>query len=140
MNSKLLSVTQAAELANISRVSMYRMVNDGRIPCIRIGKLIRIKPEVIGVLVQIQDQASGSAADLKKPVDPLKEQTFFDRLRPELEKAFSDIPSFGEVGFRLLLHDSQVVRIEYAFSKSVKIEPSNTPKGPVQMQKNRYRG
>ena len=139
MNTKLLTVTKAAELANISRVSIYRMVKDGRIPCIRIGKLIRIKPEMIGILAQVQDQEAEPSTDLKRQVDPPKGLSILDLLRPELEKAFSDIPSFGEVGFRLVLHDSQVVRIEYSSSKSVKIEPSTTTTGPAKIPRNRYR-
>ena len=139
MNTKLLSVAQAAELANISRVSMYRMVKDGRIPCIRIGKLIRFNPEMIGILAQVQDQEAEPSTDLKRLVNPPKELSLLERLRPELEKAFSDIPAFGEIGFRLVLHDSQVVRIEYSTSKSVKIEGSKTTNGPVLSPRNRYR-
>ncbi len=121
MDNRLLSLKQAAELANVSRASIYRMVRDGRIPSIRFGKLFRIKPESIGLAVQKQEPTP--PLDQNKIVEKPKEETFLDRLRPELENAFRDIPPFGEVGIRVILHDSQVVRVEYSTSFIKKVDP-----------------
>lgn len=125
MSGKLLTVAQAAELAHLSRTLVYRMVNDGSIPCIRFGSSIRIRPESIGLIEM--EAPSTSKQEPAKSIDPPKEKTFFDSLRPELEKAFKNIPDYGEVGFRLFIHDSQVVRIEYVSSKSIKMELTTIP-------------
>ena len=46
-----------------------------------------------------------------------------DSIRPELERAFKTLPSFGEVGFRVVLHEGKLVRIEYSSSIMVKTDP-----------------
>lgn len=46
-------------------------------------------------------------------------------LRPELEKAFRDIPTFGEVGFRVFFADGEPVRIEYSAALSRKLRGRN---------------
>jgi len=121
MDNRLLSLKQAAEIANVSRESIYRMVRDGRIPSIRFGKLYRIKPESLGVARQKEERIP-MRPDPPKPVKKPKEETFLDRLRPELENAFRHIPSFGEVGIRVILHYSQVVRVEYSTSVMKKVD------------------
>lgn len=46
-----------------------------------------------------------------------------DSLRPELEKAFRDIPQFGEIGFRVIFTDGMPTRIEYSAALSRKLVP-----------------
>jgi hypothetical protein len=46
-----------------------------------------------------------------------------EKLRPELEKAFKDIPPFGEIGFRVYFNESEPVRIEYSAALSRKLAP-----------------
>jgi hypothetical protein len=46
-----------------------------------------------------------------------------DRLRPELEKAFRDLPCFGEVGFRVFFTDEEPARIEYSAGLSKRLVP-----------------
>jgi excisionase family DNA binding protein len=121
MSTILLSVSQAAERANVSYGTMYRMIKDGRISCIRFGKIIRIKQEELGISIP-DEKPSMPQPELKKEAEPPKGQSLFSRLRPQIEKIFEDIPSFGEVGFRIILHDSQVVRFECSSSVMVKME------------------
>jgi len=47
----------------------------------------------------------------------------FDRLRPEIEKAFRDCPAWGTVGFTVHFVDSEPSRIEYAASVARQIRP-----------------
>jgi hypothetical protein len=44
-----------------------------------------------------------------------------ESLRPELEKAFRDIPAFGSVGFEVHFVDGYPSRIEYSASLSRKV-------------------
>ena len=44
-------------------------------------------------------------------------------LRPELVKAFRDIPPFGEIGFRVYFNEGEPVRIEYSASLSRRLPP-----------------
>ena len=120
---RLLSVPEAAKLAALSRSHFYRMVRSGQISCIRIGKAIRIRPEAIGLLAQKEEPIPLPPPQPKKVDEKLSEETFLDRLKPELENAFRDIPSFGEVGIRVVVHDSRVVRVEYTTSVMKKIDP-----------------
>ena len=46
-----------------------------------------------------------------------------ERLRPELEKAFRDIPPYGEIGFRVFFTEGEPVRIEYSAGLSRKLSP-----------------
>jgi hypothetical protein len=45
-----------------------------------------------------------------------------EQLRPELEKAFRDIPAFGEIGFRVFFAEGEPVRIEYSAALSRKLQ------------------
>jgi len=47
----------------------------------------------------------------------------FERLRPEIEKAFRDIPPFGEIGFKVSFNESEPVRIEYHAALSRQLRP-----------------
>jgi len=48
-----------------------------------------------------------------------------DSLRPELEKAFRDIPQFGEVGFRVFFQEGEPVRVEYSAGLSKRLPPKS---------------
>jgi hypothetical protein len=52
-----------------------------------------------------------------------KGAALLDSLRPELEKAFRDIPAFGEVGFRVFFAEGEPVRVEYSAALSRKMLP-----------------
>lgn len=47
----------------------------------------------------------------------------FERLRPEIERAFRDVPAFGEIGFRVFFTDGEPVRLEYSEGVSLKLAP-----------------
>jgi hypothetical protein len=47
----------------------------------------------------------------------------FESLRPELLKAFRDIPAFGSIGFRVHFAEGEVSRIEYEASLSRRLSP-----------------
>lgn len=51
-----------------------------------------------------------------------------ESLRPELEKAFRDIPQFGSVGFTVHFVDGYASRIEYSASLSRKV-PARLERG-----------
>ena len=53
-----------------------------------------------------------------------------ESLRPELLKAFQDIPAFGSIGFRVHFTDGEVSRIEYEASLSRRLQP-RTDRRPV---------
>lgn len=52
-----------------------------------------------------------------------RSQEILEQLQPELEKAFRDIPAFGEIGFRVIFTDGEPVRIEYSAALSRKLTP-----------------
>lgn len=45
-----------------------------------------------------------------------------ESLRPELLKAFRDIPAFGAIGFRVHFAEGEVIRIEYEASLSRRLQ------------------
>lgn len=47
----------------------------------------------------------------------------FESLRPELLKAFRDIPAFGEIGFRVFFQEGEPVRVEYSAALSRRLAP-----------------
>jgi excisionase family DNA binding protein len=44
-----LTVAQAAEICQISKRQMYRMIRDGRIPVLGFGRSVRIRPADLGI-------------------------------------------------------------------------------------------
>jgi hypothetical protein len=46
-----------------------------------------------------------------------------DSLKPELLRAFRDIPPYGEIGFRVFFTESQPTRIEYSAALSRRLLP-----------------
>jgi hypothetical protein len=54
---------------------------------------------------------------------PITGAAVFESLRPELLKAFRDIPAFGEIGFRVFFQEGEPVRIEYSAALSRRLAP-----------------
>lgn len=135
MGYQLLTIKQAAKLANVSYGTMYHMISDGRIPCLRFGSAIRIKPEAIGMNLSEETKPSIEETAKVKAESP-KGLSFLDSIRPELERAFQNIPEYGDVGFKIVFHEKKMVRIEYTSSILVKLvsdaesklEPTRAPK------------
>ena len=48
-DGRLLTVAQAAEVCQISERQMRRMIRDGRIPALRFGRSVRIRPADLGI-------------------------------------------------------------------------------------------
>jgi len=118
MYRRLLSVKQTAEILNLSVLTIYRMVKEGRIEARKLGHRVLIDPEVLG-LKEVPEQP-----EVKEPVkvEVKQEKPVFESilkdLIPELDRAFRNAPAYGELGFRVVLHDSQVVRVETSTSVS----------------------
>jgi excisionase family DNA binding protein len=47
--TRLLTVSQAAEICQISERQLHRMIRDGRIPVLRFGRSVRIRPADLGI-------------------------------------------------------------------------------------------
>jgi len=47
----LLTIEQTAELLNLSRTSIYRLINDGRLPIVKIGRSVRIRRSTVEEIV-----------------------------------------------------------------------------------------
>lgn len=121
MYRRLLSVKQKAELLNLSVMTVYKMVKDRRIETRKLGSRVLIDPETIG----IKEVPEKPIVDLEpKPLIPQPKPLFESILKdliPELDMAFKNAPAYGEVGFRVVFHDSQVVRMETTTSASRKV-------------------
>jgi excisionase family DNA binding protein len=48
-DSRLLTVAQAADISQISERQIRRMIGDGRIPVVRFGRAVRIRPKDLGI-------------------------------------------------------------------------------------------
>ena len=51
MAGKLLKGNDVAEILNISKAFAYRMMNEGRIPTVRMGRCVRVRPEDLQVFI-----------------------------------------------------------------------------------------
>ncbi len=49
--ARMFTVNETAELAHVSPRHIRRMMADGRLPYVRIGDAVRIRPEVVAALV-----------------------------------------------------------------------------------------
>jgi excisionase family DNA binding protein len=47
--NRLLTVAQAAEICQLSKRQLHRLIHDGRIPVLRFGRAIRIRPTDLGL-------------------------------------------------------------------------------------------
>ncbi len=57
---QLLTVNQAARRLNISRSAVYALIDRGDLPAIRLGRVIRFRPEDVEDLYKRQNAAQGS--------------------------------------------------------------------------------
>jgi excisionase family DNA binding protein len=51
MPKPLLTVQHAAEFLSVTPRTVRRMIDDGRLPAVRLGRMVRIRPEVLAALV-----------------------------------------------------------------------------------------
>jgi excisionase family DNA binding protein len=51
MINKLLKGTDVAEILNVSRAFAYRMMAEGRIPVVKLGRSVRVRPEDLQTFV-----------------------------------------------------------------------------------------
>ncbi len=72
MATKLMKVTDVANVLNISRSLAYSMVSKGDIPSFKVGKIVRVHPEVLNQF--IQDNHSRNIGSLGDP-EPLLTQS-----------------------------------------------------------------
>lgn len=49
----------------------------------------------------------------------------FDTLKPDIRKAFRDIPAFGSVGFEVFFQEGAPVRVEYHAALSRRLPPKS---------------
>jgi len=122
MYRRLISVKEAAELLNLSRSTIYKMVKERRLEFRKLGSRVLFDPETLGIKAIPDNPKIESAQKLShqepKPVfDPILKD-----LLPEIERVFKFIPAFGEVGFKVVFHESQPVRIETTTSLSRKVK------------------
>jgi excisionase family DNA binding protein len=52
---KLLTVKEVAEVLQLTQMSVYRLCNEGKIPCIKIGGSIRISKTALQKLIQLEE-------------------------------------------------------------------------------------
>jgi len=48
---RLLTVPEAAELLQLSIRQIRRLIDDGRLPAIRLGRAVRLRPEALAALI-----------------------------------------------------------------------------------------
>jgi excisionase family DNA binding protein len=51
----LLTAAEVAEILNISLRSARRMLADGRLPFVRIGRSVRVRPEALAAMIEGSD-------------------------------------------------------------------------------------
>jgi len=60
---KFLTVAEVAEMARVSRMTVYRMVHSGELPAVRVGKSYRVPQAAVDELLSGGlDSSSGDAA------------------------------------------------------------------------------
>lgn len=121
MYRKLISVKEAAELLNLSAITVYRMVKEGRIEARKLGSRVLLDPQTLNILEIPENPEAKMASKIETKRDIPILNSILKELLPELERAFNFVPTYGEVGFRVVFHDSQVVRVETITSVSKKI-------------------
>jgi excisionase family DNA binding protein len=57
---RLYKVHEVAEILNVSRSQVYRLISLGQIPCIRIGQATRIHPNDLCEYIKIRKGRKGS--------------------------------------------------------------------------------
>ena len=51
---RLLKPSEVAEFLNISRAMSYRLLQSGKIPAIRINRMVRVKPSDLQIFIERQ--------------------------------------------------------------------------------------
>ena len=85
MYRRLISVKEASGILNLSVITIYRMIQDGRIEARKLGKRVLIDPDAIG-FKEIPEQPES------KPVIPPTSPVFESILKDlvlELDRAFN---------------------------------------------------
>lgn len=59
---ELLTVEQAGELLNVGRTTVFRLLNEGALPRLRIGNLVRIPTDEVRSYIARQLEASDDAS------------------------------------------------------------------------------
>lgn len=49
---RLLKVSTAAEMLDVSRAHLYNLINSGVLPVVRLGRSVRIDPEDLNALIK----------------------------------------------------------------------------------------
>jgi excisionase family DNA binding protein len=49
--ARLLTAAEVAETLRISLRSVRRLIKDGKLPIVRVGRLVRIRPEALAALI-----------------------------------------------------------------------------------------
>jgi excisionase family DNA binding protein len=49
---RLLVVKEAADFLRLSERTVWRMIDDGRLPAVRFGRAVRIRPEALAALMR----------------------------------------------------------------------------------------
>jgi excisionase family DNA binding protein len=130
MYQELLTVSELAKLLKVSKSSIYHRVQTNSIHVIRIGSAIRINPTELGI-VQNRDDPPKPQSPQPKPEPPKLHfnSDLLNHMIPEIEKAFLNPPAYGDISIRIIMHDSEAVRIETASSvtKLISPQPNQVP-------------
>lgn len=124
MYQRLISVKEAAELLNLSAITVYRMVKEGRMEARKLGSRVLLNPQTLNILEIPENPEVKVASKLETKRDLPTFSSILKELIPELNRTFNYVPEYGEVGFRVVFHDSQVVRVETTNSVSRKVNKS----------------
>jgi len=50
--NRLLSATEVAALLNVSRSFVYKLIDYGNLPCVRIRRALRVRPEALQAFIE----------------------------------------------------------------------------------------
>jgi excisionase family DNA binding protein len=59
----LLTAAQVAEILNVNLRSVRRLIKAGKLPIVRIGRAVRIRPETLAALIEQSDPRSQNMSD-----------------------------------------------------------------------------
>jgi excisionase family DNA binding protein len=86
MATKLLKVTDVMNVLNISRSKAYSMLDQGDIPSIKLGRLVRVHPEVLNqFIIDKQSDNNGSLRSSKLILTQSKLENIVTNLSSEKE-------------------------------------------------------
>lgn len=67
---EVLTVAQLAEYLQLHKLTVYKYIREGKIPAVRIGRIIRIRAEDVGVFLLTQQVQGSRAAGRRAPATP----------------------------------------------------------------------